>query len=94
MSDAIKSAVSISALDADAMLEIFKHLSARDLARASCVNREWSAITADEGIWEHACRKIDSVAFAKNAGEQLDAIATGKIVQFPILRHMPAWELT
>ena len=76
MADAIKSAVPISALGADVMHKILRHLSARDLARASCVNREWSAITADEGIWEHACRKIDSVAFAKNAGERLAAIAT------------------
>lgn len=78
MSEA-EGAVSISALDAVAMHEIFRHLPAPCLARASCVNREWSAIAADETLWGHACRKLDTENFAKNAAQQLGTIAAGSV---------------
>lgn len=72
-------AVTISALDPACMHAVFRHLPARCLARASCVNREWSAIAADEALWHHAYLALDTAAFVKNAAQQLDAIVAGGV---------------
>eukprot|EP01018_Ginkgo_biloba_P015422 Gb_11229 [translate_table: standard] len=44
-------------LDADLLFEVFKHMDARSLARASCVNRFWHRAAQDEKLWENICTR-------------------------------------
>lgn len=41
----------------DIVAEVLKHLDAKSLAMASCVNRQWKRAAETESLWERICRK-------------------------------------
>ena len=75
--DAQQIVMSISSLDIVVIHQIFQNLPADDLARASCVCKEWKIVSTNEALWEHAYRRLDKPAFITNAAHQLDAVVTG-----------------
>ncbi|GMI77410.1 SLEEPY1, GAI AN REVERTANT 2 [Hibiscus trionum] len=44
-------------LDENLLYEVFKHVDARTLARASCVSRLWRQTAKDERLWELICTR-------------------------------------
>ncbi|GLJ25431.1 hypothetical protein SUGI_0487020 [Cryptomeria japonica] len=44
-------------LDGDLLSEVMKHMDARTLARASCVNKVWHKAAQDDKLWENICLK-------------------------------------
>nr|DAD41985.1 TPA_asm: hypothetical protein HUJ06_016308 [Nelumbo nucifera] len=44
-------------LDEDLLFEVLKHLDARSLAIASCVNKQWYRTARDERLWELVCTR-------------------------------------
>ena len=53
--------MNISQLPRDAMLLVFGRLAPHDLARASCVCRDWNPLAQDASLWESHYAAIDSV---------------------------------
>lgn len=45
-------------LDSNLVFEVLKHVDARTLAMAACVNREWHKTAQDERLWELICTKL------------------------------------
>jgi len=41
----------------DIVVEVLKHLDAKSLAMAGCVNRQWKRAVETESLWEGICRK-------------------------------------
>ncbi|XP_042503773.1 F-box protein GID2-like [Macadamia integrifolia] len=44
-------------LDEDLLFEVLKHVDARSLATASCVNKQWYKTAQDERLWEMICTR-------------------------------------
>ncbi|KAJ4966239.1 hypothetical protein NE237_018088 [Protea cynaroides] len=44
-------------LDGDLLFEVLKHVDARSLATASCVNKQWHKTAQDERLWEMICTR-------------------------------------
>ncbi|XP_010247541.1 PREDICTED: F-box protein GID2-like [Nelumbo nucifera] len=44
-------------LDEDLLFEVLKHVDARSLAIASCVNKQWNKTAKDERLWEMVCTR-------------------------------------
>ncbi|XP_038714975.1 F-box protein GID2-like [Tripterygium wilfordii] len=43
--------------DENLLFEVFKHVDARTLGRAACVNRQWHRTALDERLWELICTR-------------------------------------
>jgi len=41
----------------DILVEVLKHLDAKSLAMAGCVNKKWKRAVETESLWEGVCRK-------------------------------------
>jgi len=41
----------------DIVMKVLRHLDAKSLAMASCVNRQWKRAVETESLWERVCRK-------------------------------------
>ncbi|PQP93564.1 F-box protein GID2 [Prunus yedoensis var. nudiflora] len=44
-------------LDDNLIFEVFKHVDARTLGMASCVNKQWHKTAQDERLWELICTR-------------------------------------
>nr|UXW62822.1 hypothetical protein [Pinus koraiensis] len=41
----------------DIVMEVLRHLDAKSLSMAGCVNRQWKRAVETESLWEGVCRK-------------------------------------
>ncbi|XP_042489280.1 F-box protein GID2-like [Macadamia integrifolia] len=44
-------------LNGDLLFEVLKHVDARSLAKAACVNKQWNQTARDERLWEMICTR-------------------------------------
>ncbi|EFJ13111.1 hypothetical protein SELMODRAFT_423923 [Selaginella moellendorffii] len=61
--------------DDDMFYEILKHLDAKALAMAACVNRRWRRAAEDETLWENVCTiNWSSASGASSQASQLRSV--------------------
>ncbi|XP_020213037.1 F-box protein GID2 isoform X2 [Cajanus cajan] len=48
----------LGCLDSNLVFEVLKHVDARTLGMAACVNKEWQKTAQDERLWELICTKL------------------------------------
>lgn len=84
----------------DILHEVLKHLDAKSLASASCVNRRWRLAAEDQSLWEGICtrhwpaaansrpQQLTSVVRALGGFRRLYALCLRRILS----RSYPSWQ--
>eukprot|EP01018_Ginkgo_biloba_P003747 Gb_08963 [translate_table: standard] len=58
----------------DILLEVFRHLDAKSLAIAACVNKQWKECAEFDSLWENICSQNWPIARDHSHSQQLRSV--------------------